>query len=287
MRKRCLYSRHAVPFPSNFHLDHKVRNPFLFEQIKRPILVSYIGGSSSDSPFTSRMRGEMLTYCKQHSSACKRAHYSKSNERDPNLNEEADNPQYKVYLRSVFCLQPIGDLPTRKGLFDGIMFGCIPVVFHPLSASAMYTWHWSTQLWKEIVVEIPMNVMDPSKPVLLSDPIQYLKHMMETEPEKVAHRQKLLRRHAFELSYSLEFYQAGNSTNWPLDEKGQPLRDAYDISMDHILGLHSGKLVEEPLVVDAIWREEMKIAVAEKYSNEFFAALKPNVSREGKHAGAN
>ena len=138
----------------------------------------------------------------------------------------------------------------------------------------MYTWHWSTQLWKEIVIEIPMNVMKPSKPVLLSDPIQYLKHMMETEPEKVAHRQKLLHRHAFELSYSLEFYQAGNSTNWPLDERGEPLRDAYDISMDHILGLHSGTLVDEPFAVDAIWRQEIKVMAADFYEKEFYLALK-------------
>jgi Exostosin family len=32
-----------------------------------------------------------------------------------------------TYLQSTFCLCPPGDGPTRKGLFDSILFGCIPV----------------------------------------------------------------------------------------------------------------------------------------------------------------
>jgi hypothetical protein len=32
-----------------------------------------------------------------------------------------------TYLHSTFCLCPQGDGPTRKGVFDAILFGCIPV----------------------------------------------------------------------------------------------------------------------------------------------------------------
>jgi len=32
-----------------------------------------------------------------------------------------------TYLHSTFCLTPPGDGPTRKGLFDAMLFGCIPV----------------------------------------------------------------------------------------------------------------------------------------------------------------
>ena len=35
-----------------------------------------------------------------------------------------------TYLHSVFCLCPPGDGPTRKGIFDAILFGCIPVRSH-------------------------------------------------------------------------------------------------------------------------------------------------------------
>ncbi|ESO96636.1 hypothetical protein LOTGIDRAFT_239263 [Lottia gigantea] len=32
--------------------------------------------------------------------------------------------------RSVFCLEPPGDSPTRKSFYDAILSGCIPVLFH-------------------------------------------------------------------------------------------------------------------------------------------------------------
>lgn len=35
---------------------------------------------------------------------------------------------YERMLNSIFCLQPPGDSPTRRGFFDSIMLGCIPVV---------------------------------------------------------------------------------------------------------------------------------------------------------------
>jgi hypothetical protein len=40
-----------------------------------------------------------------------------------------DNMVMNSYADSVFCLQPAGDTPTRKGLFDSVMAGCIPVLF--------------------------------------------------------------------------------------------------------------------------------------------------------------
>jgi hypothetical protein len=35
----------------------------------------------------------------------------------------------QTYRNSLFCLQPAGDSPTRKGIFDAVMAGCIPVLF--------------------------------------------------------------------------------------------------------------------------------------------------------------
>ena len=117
-----------------------------------------------------------------------------------------------------------------------------------------------------------MNMVDRDKPILLSDPIQHLKDLMENEPQKVAQWQKLLREHAFELSNSLEFYQAG-SENWPLDEKNRPIRDAYEIAMNTLLGLNSGKYSLEPRVVDKSWKEDIKDMVA-GLEGEFLAALR-------------
>ena len=38
---------------------------------------------------------------------------------------------------------PGGDFPTRKGLFDALLSGCVPVVFQPASALTQWPWHWS------------------------------------------------------------------------------------------------------------------------------------------------
>jgi hypothetical protein len=46
----------------------------------------------------------------------------------------------KLFEESQFCLQPQGDSPTRKSIFDSMLAGCIPVFFHPHSYSG-YAWH--------------------------------------------------------------------------------------------------------------------------------------------------
>ena len=44
--------------------------------------------------------------------------------------ELRDNGYLASWMRkSVFCLQPAGDTPTRKSFYDAIMCGCIPVIF--------------------------------------------------------------------------------------------------------------------------------------------------------------
>jgi len=35
----------------------------------------------------------------------------------------------QLYLESTYCLQPPGDSPSRRGIFDALVSGCIPVVF--------------------------------------------------------------------------------------------------------------------------------------------------------------
>ena len=43
-------------------------------------------------------------------------------------------------------------MPTRKSVFDVILSGCIPVLFHPLTARYMYEWHWSPEVWDQVGV---------------------------------------------------------------------------------------------------------------------------------------
>ena len=73
------------------------------------------------------------------------------------LSDAARSLSVQVTQSSVFCFQPIGDLMTRKGLFDAILHGCVPVTFDPLTASSMYTWHWEEEFWRDVSVEYPWD----------------------------------------------------------------------------------------------------------------------------------
>ena len=213
----------------------------------RSIVVSYVGSIQSTCEMALRLRLEMEYFCAFDTVTCKHTNYHPGKIRVDTLTEEDADPHHGLSFNSIFCFQPLGDLPMRKGLFDAVMFGCIPVVFHPLTASAMYTWHWSAKLWRDVVVEIPLNFENPERPVLYSNPVQYLNDMVINDPKGIEQRQKILRQHAFELQYALEFYREGSS--WPLDEEGKPMRDAYEISMDSVLNLHSGKIIRRPTKV--------------------------------------
>ena len=46
-----------------------------------------------------------------------------------------------LYFNSTFCLQPLGDGPTRAGIVDALLLGCIPVLFHPAQL-AQWPRHW-------------------------------------------------------------------------------------------------------------------------------------------------
>lgn len=219
--------------------------PFPWDEAgERPLLVSYIGSLKSHFKPSRILRGAIAMYCSKHSHLCRHSSYTGDphNERKALLGHKQQDPHRDLSLKSVFCFIPTGDMPTRKGLFDALMCGCIPVTFDALTATQMYTWHWSQDLWKQIVIEIPKNETngDSIHSVLFADPVLYLKELYDTQPELIQRKQALLRDHVFKLQYSLEAYVPGSS--WPLDASTrQPMRDAYDISMDLVLGWHTGR----------------------------------------------
>ena len=72
----------------------------------------------------------------------------------------------KLFLESEFCLQPPGDSPTRKSVFDSLVSGCIPVLFDPFTAYYQYPWHlpedhgkYSVFIDQEEVRQMKVNVV--------------------------------------------------------------------------------------------------------------------------------
>ena len=169
---------------------------------------------------------------------------------------EGHNP-LSLSARSVFCLQPIGDLMTRKGLFDSLLQGCIPVTFDSLTAVVMYTWHWDEAFWSQVTVQYSFHPVAHR----YFDPVAALEDMYKNNYTEVLKKQRLIREKVFELQYALESRdgsgevlgagarpwlnlsnpaESGGKGWWPVDGSGEPLRDAFEIIIDHVLGWHSG-----------------------------------------------
>ena len=59
--------------------------------------------------------------------------------------EELGESREALYVRakasSVFCLEPEGDSPDRKSVYDSLLLGCIPVVFSRRTL-ALSPLHW-------------------------------------------------------------------------------------------------------------------------------------------------
>ncbi|CAI5518101.1 unnamed protein product [Closterium sp. Naga37s-1] len=75
----------------------------------------------------------------------------------------APNPVYlcdyprivmRTHLASHFCLQPWGDSPTRRSLFDAMLAGCIPVVFSDWSVQRQFPWHLPVHEGERIGFEV-------------------------------------------------------------------------------------------------------------------------------------
>eukprot|EP00747_Dinoflagellata_sp_TGD_P018734 gnl/TRDRNA2_/TRDRNA2_126705_c0_seq3.p1 gnl/TRDRNA2_/TRDRNA2_126705_c0~~gnl/TRDRNA2_/TRDRNA2_126705_c0_seq3.p1 ORF type:complete len:461 (+),score=35.65 gnl/TRDRNA2_/TRDRNA2_126705_c0_seq3:159-1541(+) len=54
------------------------------------------------------------------------------------------------YLSSTFCFQPQGDSPTRRGLFDSLLCGCIPIIFDKKSAD--YAWYFPPETMSQTLL---------------------------------------------------------------------------------------------------------------------------------------
>ena len=251
---------HATPFPSDFHWSRDVKKPFPWENRNRRFLSSYVGSTQSYYGPARRLRQSIAYYCNMHNEICVHQSYGVNGTRH-SYKVEGHNP-LEISASSVFCFQPIGDLMTRKGLFDSILQGCIPVTFDALTASSMYTWHWEEEFWSDVSIQYPF---DPTAKRYF-DVVLALQDLMINNASLILRKQELIRSRVFELQYSREgkyeyarnapdvyesnilhydntsFNEVTNKIhpNWPLYKDGTPMRDAYEIMMDHILGWHSG-----------------------------------------------
>ncbi|CAL5187523.1 unnamed protein product [Lathyrus oleraceus] len=152
----------GIPHPTYFH--PKSDNDIIDWQLKiirsnRKNLVSFAGAARNDAD--DHIRLIIIDQCSSKSDGkCKFLNCSsvKCNEPESII---------QLFVESEFCLQPPGDSPTRKSVFDSLISGCIPVLFDPFTAYYQYPWHlpedydrYSVFMDKKEVREKNVNVIE-------------------------------------------------------------------------------------------------------------------------------
>lgn len=152
----------GVPHPTYFHpqSDHDIIS---WQQktitSNRRSLVSFAGAARPDSP--ENIRSILIKQCTStNHEKCRFLDCSSGG---------CDQPEsiINLFMESEFCLQPPGDSPTRKSVFDSLVAGCIPVLFDPFTAYYQYPWHlpedhgkYSVLIDQEDVRNMKVNVVE-------------------------------------------------------------------------------------------------------------------------------
>ncbi|KAK4843892.1 hypothetical protein QYF36_013990 [Acer negundo] len=152
----------GIPHPTYFH--PRSDDDIIVWQLKiirsqRKSLVSFAGGARPGDPVN--IRSILINQCSSSEDGnCRFLNCSSGGCSQPNYVIE-------LFAESEFCLQPPGDSPTRKSLFDSLVSGCIPVLFDPFTAYYQYAWHlpedhskYSVFIDKEEVRQMKVNVVE-------------------------------------------------------------------------------------------------------------------------------
>ncbi|XP_023526020.1 probable xyloglucan galactosyltransferase GT12 [Cucurbita pepo subsp. pepo] len=170
----------AIPYPTDFHPSRDSQIIDWQRKVttqKRPFLFSFVGGTRPKQETS--IRGELINQCKASKNCFFLACISGEN--------KCSDPAtvMNTFMSSVFCLQPPGDSFTRRSMFDAILAGCIPVLFHPGTAYGQYNWYFPKD-HQRYSVFIPSNKIK-AKEVNVSEVLERIssKKILEMREEVV------------------------------------------------------------------------------------------------------
>ena len=98
-----------------------------------------------------------------------------------------------LYYAATYCLQPIGDTISRKGMVDALLLGCIPVLFHP---GQLQQWGWFWGAWVTNATVL-FNMTE-----VISGAVDVVQQLRGIAPARVAAMRETISRraHAFQWS---------------------------------------------------------------------------------------
>ncbi len=132
------------------------------------------------------------------------------------------------YRNSIFCLSPPGDSPTRKGLFDSLLSGCIPVVFDDYSLNDQYHLHITREDIPHIAVKLSYEYGNDS----------FMKLLRDISADKIAIMKNKIAQLAMSLQYSLPpLSLSPSSSSLSSSSSGEwdpPEMDAVNVLLDGV-----------------------------------------------------
>mmetsp|Transcript_7091 Transcript_7091/g.26089 ORF Transcript_7091/g.26089 Transcript_7091/m.26089 type:complete len:558 (+) Transcript_7091:193-1866(+) len=218
---------YSVPYPSSVHLSVRlaqaaagggssasaVLDHFLTpwrSAVHRPRKHNYtIFSNIHGKDHAPALRSELMAQCERRRGCLRLARPASDPSGHPLGKEEAFERHARhileAYGSSTFCLNPHGDTASRKAIFDALLMGCIPVLFHP-AQKALYGWYHFDQL---------VVYFDFRRVLQGEDVFRFL------DTVDVAPIQESIRRWGHQLQYSLH------------DLTHLRLLDAFDVAMLH------------------------------------------------------
>lgn len=122
----------AVPYPSYLHHDLGGQSYLTTELSERDIFILLAAGERRSNRDRAKLMDQFEITTKMSYSAFKNHKRGKSSDMVLFFTNEcsarAIENTIPWMLKSVFCLQPPGDSPTRKSFYDAMLSGCIPVI---------------------------------------------------------------------------------------------------------------------------------------------------------------
>ena len=230
----------SVPFPSMFHYHDDIKYiPWNANRShERRILATFIGSIRRGNG--KHIRSEIAAVC-ENSVDCKIISYGLKEANDltnSDINSFSNHtkrqaPEVMGYYDSVFCFCPPGDDPTRRGLIDSIVAGCIPVTFNPNTLLNQMPLHLSMREARSIGVYIPLKSFMKKR--------NLMEILRNISSGVVREKQLLIEKIAPRLQYSVppRQYLKDHNDETPWDP---PFKDAVNALLDSTIKLNSKRL---------------------------------------------
>lgn len=150
------------------------------------LIVPFHAGRLRDCAYGGPVRNKIKEVC------------SKADKHTCHLVEGGDDCSYTaVKAKSVFCLEPGGDSPWRKSLYESLVSGCLPIIF------SVYNLHVSPMHWASFARNVSV-LIDPN--AFIEGRVDLVQTIKSISPADIRAKQTLLSQHAHRLHYSIDDY---------------------------------------------------------------------------------